>query len=81
MKVPHLPNPDHGSPDDHSLVGANTLLETLFPNPADRPSLRWLREMQAKRLIPFKKIGAKIVRFDVAEVRAALDRNFHVEAE
>lgn len=80
MKINSHPSaPDNSS--EHGLVGAETLLETLFPNPSDRPSLRWLREMQAKRLIPYKKIGRKIVRFDVAEVRAALDKNFHVEAE
>lgn len=76
-----IPNHRHtaGAPDkDHSLVGAETLLETLFPDPRDRPSLRWLRGMQAKRLIPFRKVGQKFVRFDVAEVRAALDRNFTV---
>lgn len=66
--------------DDHGLVGAETLLETLFPDPRDRPSLRWLREMQAKRLIPYRKIGGKFVRFDVREVRAALDRNFTITA-
>lgn len=68
-----------GAPDqDNALVGAETLLETLFPDPRDRPSLRWLRAMQAKRLIPFRKLGGKFVRFDVSEVRAALDRNFTV---
>lgn len=66
-----------GAPDP-SLVRAKPLLEKLFPDPRDRPSLRWLRKMQAKRLIPFKKIGGKFVYFDVAEVRAALDRNFTV---
>ena len=31
-------------------------------------------------MIPFRKIGGRIVRYDVAEVRAALDRNFTVKS-
>ena len=61
-----------------ALVGAETLLETLFPVARDRPTLRWLAEMRKRRLIPFRKIGGRIIRYDVAEVRAALDRNFTV---
>lgn len=61
-----------------ALVGAETLLEALFPAERDRPTLRWLAEMRKRRLIPFRKIGGRIIRYDVAEVRAALDRNFTV---
>lgn len=68
-------HPHDGAP--HSLVGAETLLESLFPDERDRPSLRWLRKLQAQRLIPFKKVG-RLVRFDVGEVRAALDRQFSI---
>lgn len=72
------------SPNQHSdsaaLVGDETLLEILFPNPDDRPGVRWLAAMRRRRLIPFKKIGGRIVRYDVAEVRAALDRNFTVKS-
>lgn len=66
--------PEAGS----ALVGAETLLETLFPVERDRPTLRWLAEMRKRRLIPFRKIGGRIIRYDVSEVRAALDRNFTV---
>lgn len=66
--------------DENSLVGAETLLEKLFPEKRDRPSLLWVRRMQAQRLIPYKKIG-RLVRFDVAEVRAALDKQFTVRAK
>jgi hypothetical protein len=62
----------------NALVGAETLLETLFPVERDRPTLRWLAQMRKRRLIPFRKIGGRIIRYDVAEVRAALDRNFTV---
>jgi len=66
--------PEPGS----ALVGAETLLETLFPVERDRPTHRWLAEMRKRRLIPFRKIGGRIIRYDVAEVRAAIDRNFTV---
>lgn len=55
------------------LVDANGLLEVLFDK-TSRPSLRWVRQMQAQRKIPYVKIG-HLVRFDVAEVRKALSEN------
>lgn len=71
--------PYPGTIDSQSaLVGAETLLESLFPNERDRPTLRWLAQMRKRRLIPFRKIGGRIIFYDVAEVRAALDRNFTV---
>jgi hypothetical protein len=67
--------------DSAALVGGETLLETVFPNPEDRPSLRWLATMRERRLIPFLKIGGRLIRYDAAEVRAALDRNFTIAAK
>jgi hypothetical protein len=67
--------------DEPALVGSETLLELLFPDSRDRPGLRWLAEMRSRRLIPFKKIGSRLVRYDAAEVRAALDRNFTIPAK
>ena len=55
------------------LVDANGLLEALFDK-SSRPSLRWVRQMQAQRKIPYVKIG-HLVRFDVEEVRKALSEN------
>jgi hypothetical protein len=52
------------------LVRAERLLELLFDDES-RPSLRWLRQMQAQRKIPYIKLG-HLVRFDVEEVREAL---------
>ena len=52
------------------LVDAHGLLAALFA-PDSRPSLRWLRQMQAQRKIPYIKLG-HLVRFDVEEVREAL---------
>ncbi|MGJ8650789.1 MAG: hypothetical protein ACSHX4_10555 [Opitutaceae bacterium] len=53
------------------LLDANGLLEALFDKQS-RPSLRWLRQMQAQRKIPYIKLG-HLVRFDVEKVRAALE--------
>ncbi len=55
------------------LVDAHGLLEALFDE-TSRPSLRWVRQMQAQRKIPYVKIG-HLVRFDVANVRQALEEN------
>lgn len=52
-------------------VDAPKLLEILFDEDC-RPSLRWLREQQAARKIPFVKIG-RLVFFDPAAVKAAFD--------
>lgn len=68
------------SNDSAALVGGETLLETLFPNPSDRPTLRWLASMRKRRLVPYRKIGGRLIRYDVNEVRCAFDRNFTVIA-
>lgn len=60
------------------LVNAESCLRIVFPDESSRPSLRYLRELQAKRLIPWKKIG-RLTFFDPAEVRRALDRQFTVQ--
>ena len=66
---------------ENGLVGAEKLLETIFPDERDRPSLRTLRKWTALRLIPYRKGPGRMVRFSVPEVRAALDRNFTVHAK
>jgi hypothetical protein len=62
-----------------TLVGAAGLLLTLFPANDSRPSVRWLRRMQSRGLVPYKKIGRRVF-FDPEEVRRALDRQFSVHA-
>ncbi|MGH7939878.1 MAG: hypothetical protein ACREFR_02250 [Limisphaerales bacterium] len=54
------------------LVDGSRLLEMLFPAHC-RPSMRWLRERQRKREIPYVKLG-RLVYFDAARVREALAR-------
>ncbi len=62
-----------------SLVGAEALLRELFKDERTRPTLRWLRGMQAKRLVPFRKIGRRVY-FDPEEVRRSFDAQFKVES-
>jgi hypothetical protein len=64
---PPPPPPSHRR---GQLVDANGLLAALFTEDA-RPSLRWLRQMQAQRRIPYLKLG-HLVRFDIEAVREAL---------
>lgn len=52
------------------LVDGPRLLETLFPNPACRPSLRWLRTNQ--RTLPNVRIG-RLIWFNPQLVKAHLD--------
>jgi hypothetical protein len=52
------------------LVDAEKLLERLFS--ADcRPTLRWLRERQKKKEIPYVKLG-RLVFFNPSQVQEAL---------
>ena len=52
------------------LVDAEKLLEMLFPVDC-RPTLRWLRERQKKREIPYVKLG-RLVYFNAARVQESL---------
>lgn len=59
-----------------SLVDATKLLEELFDE-SSRPTIRWLRSQQARRTIPFYRIG-RLVRYDLDEVRDALRQHLRV---
>lgn len=74
---PTSPTLDSGR--DRRLVDGPKLLEVLF-DPDSRPSLRWLRKMQREKRIPYIKIG-HLVRFDVEEVRRALDEKWTVRSK
>jgi hypothetical protein len=63
--------------DTNGLVDAPTLIKTLWPECP--PSLRWIRELQSKRAIPYLKVGHKVF-FNVSRVKAALEKRFTVEA-
>lgn len=68
--------PAGGNQFSEQLVDAKTLLVRIFPEKC-RPTLRWLREQQKLRRVPFVKIG-KLVFFDPTEVRAAWRDRFTV---
>lgn len=65
-------------PATEQLLSGKELLEAVF-TAKSRPSLRWLREQQRRRTIPFRKIG-RLCFFDADEVRRHLAKNFKVEA-
>ncbi len=69
------PTPPTSEPP--KLVDAHGLLAALFDD-ASRPSLRWVRTMQKRRVIPYIKVG-HLVRFDLEKVRAAIDTRFTVQ--
>ena len=52
-------------------VDAEKLREILFDE-ASRPSLRWIRDQQKARRLPFAKIG-RLVFFDPVACKAALE--------
>jgi hypothetical protein len=64
------PEPQNNNLEQAGLVDGPRLLETLFPNPVCRPSLRWLRTNQ--RTLPYVRIG-RLVWFDPKLVKAQLD--------
>lgn len=61
------------------LLEARGLAEALCPDPRARPCVRTVRQWQKMRLIPFIKIGGKVL-FDPVQVRRALDSRFTVAA-
>lgn len=62
---------------EKKLVDAEGLLLALFDDNS-RPSLRWVRQMQTQRIIPYLKIG-HLVRFDVEKVKLALEESSEVQ--
>ena len=64
---------NQNTPAPDGFIGIEALRERLWPDPTSRPSLRWIRELQARRVIPSLKIGGKRL-FEVERVRAALRR-------
>jgi hypothetical protein len=57
--------------DGDQLVDAVELLQIIF-KPKCRPTVRWLRDQQKKRRVPFVKIG-RLVFFQPSQVRAAMN--------
>jgi len=68
--VNEITNANGNDPMAAKLVDAKGLLNALFDESC-RPSLRWIRDQQRRRAIPFVRIG-RLVFFDVSQVRARL---------
>jgi hypothetical protein len=64
--------------DTPKLLGAAGCMAVIWPNPKERPSFRWFKQLQLQGYIPFHRIG-RLVFFDPIQVRQALDRKFKVE--
>jgi hypothetical protein len=77
----HAQTPPRKEPLRSGLLNDEALLTALFPDESSRPSLRWLRKMRHRRLLPFYRIGGRMVLFDAGECRAALEKQFKVEAK
>lgn len=60
------------------LLSGEELLGVLFSDAA-RPSLRWLRDQQKRKAIPFIRVG-RLVFFDPVRVKEHLGKNHTVEA-
>jgi len=65
-------------PSRSGLTDAPGLLSSLWPDKTSRPSLRWLREQQTRKTLPYIKIGRRVF-FDPLQVRRAMEKNFGVE--
>ena len=59
-------------PATGGLLNANQLLKAVWPNEESRPSLGFLKNLKARRLIPYVKLGRRVF-FDADQVRAAID--------
>jgi hypothetical protein len=62
------------------LVGIEPCLATVFPDPATRISVRFFHRLKAERLIPYYKIGGRIL-FDPVQVRYAIEKQFGRKAK
>ena len=69
--IAETPKGENSNPTATRYVDAPRLLEILFDQ-ASRPSLRWLRDRQKQRAIPFVRCGRRIF-FDPQLVKFHLD--------
>ena len=71
----------HGSnySTEPTLVGIQTCINRVFPDPETRPSKRTFMEWKAKKYFPSVKIGKRVF-LDPVQVRKALEKRFTIEA-
>ena len=66
--------------NEPQLVGMQTGLELVFPDPDTRPSIRAFSEWKRRGYFPSLKIGKRVF-VDPVQVRLALDSRFTINAE
>jgi hypothetical protein len=64
--------------ESSGLVGADKLLELLFPHEPDRPTKRWLELRCRDGTVPYIKLG-RLVWFNPPEVIEALKTNHTIQ--
>jgi len=74
MKATTLPSEQQIPLAQRQYVDAKQLLEILFDE-STRPSLRWVRDQQRNRTLPFVKLG-RLCFFDPHLVKLHLDSKF-----
>jgi len=66
--------------NEPQLVGMQTGLELVFPDPMTRPSIRSFNEWKNKGYFASVKIGKRVF-VDPAQVRLALESRFTINAQ
>ena len=64
--------------DGPILVGTQTCLEIIFPDPSTRPSFRTFNEWKNRRYFPSIKIGKRVF-LDPDSVRKSLSSQFTIQ--
>ena len=64
------PSPNSVRFDPETLVDVKEMMARVFSSES-QPSLRFIKKMQKRRLIPYKKLGGRVF-YNVPEVRAAI---------
>lgn len=59
------------------LVSGEELLKIVWPDPASRPCLRWLRGLQKTKALPFLKVGRRVF-FNPEKVQQELERRYTI---
>ena len=66
--------------NEPQLVGMETGLELVFPDPDTRPSIRAFSEWKKRGYFPSLKIGKRVF-VDPVQVRLALESRFTINAQ
>jgi hypothetical protein len=67
------------TPQEPTLVGVQSALEIVFPDPAARPSIRVWNEWRAKGYYSYLKIGKRVY-INPVNARKEIAKRFTIEA-